>query len=65
MMILHPTSHPTMPMQRTAQARFYVDGVLPMTVFQIGAYCAGEVQVYRWGVLCSALSYSIGYKCSR
>jgi hypothetical protein len=32
-------------MQRTAKARFYVDGVLPVVVSQIGAYCAGKVVV--------------------
>jgi len=43
-----------MPMQRTAQAGFYVDGVLPVAVFQIpaialaksivigGVYCVGS-----------------------
>jgi hypothetical protein len=55
----------TMPMQRTAQARFYVEGVLPVTVSQIGANYAGEAHFYRRGVLCSVSSYGIGYSCSR
>jgi hypothetical protein len=32
-----------MPIQRTAQARFYVEGVLPVIVSQIGVDRAGEV----------------------
>ena len=31
-----------MPVQRTAQARFYLEEVLPVTVFQILEDCAGE-----------------------
>jgi hypothetical protein len=31
------------PMQRTAQARFYAEVVLPVAVSQIGVNCAGEV----------------------
>jgi hypothetical protein len=32
---------------------------------QIEANGAGEVHSYRRGVLCSTLSYGIGYSCSR
>jgi hypothetical protein len=56
---------PTKPMQRTAQAALYVEGVLPVMVSQIWASYAGKAGFYRRGVLCSAWFYGIGSSCSR
>ena len=43
----------------------FSEGVLPVTVSQIGVKGAGEVHFYRRGVLCSASFYGIGIKGSR
>ena len=64
-LIKQPKHCLTKPMQRTAKAAFYLEGVLPATVSQVRANRAGKVVFYRRGVLCSASSYGIGYSCSR
>jgi hypothetical protein len=46
-------------------SKIYIEGILPVTVSQIGANCAGEVGFFRRGVLCSALSYGISHSGSR
>jgi hypothetical protein len=63
--VIDENSPLTKPMQRTAQARFYVEGVLPGAVSEIAAIWAGKVYFHRRDVLCSASSYGMGYKCSR
>ena len=41
--ILFGNRHLTKPMQRTAQARVYVVGVLPVAVSRMGVNCADKV----------------------
>ena len=57
--------HLTKPMQRTAKAGLFVERVLSVVVFQIGANRAGGVYSCWRGVVYSTSSYGLGFACSR
>jgi hypothetical protein len=63
--VLLTMAHLTRPMQRTAKARFQLEGVLPVVVSQIGVNCADGVYFCWRGVGVGSLSYGKGYSGSR